>query len=101
MIGNMTVRAQLHVDVCKTSHGCEGDEQRRVILCYDGDVLDWGGGDWIHPSIRPGKGVFAHGGHSSFAPRACVSMVEFTTLRLWSCMYVLGDWGECQIVLIG
>ena len=42
MIGNMNVRARLHVDVCKTSRGCGGDEKRRVILCYNGDVLDWG-----------------------------------------------------------
>ena len=43
MIGNLTVGARLHVDVCKTNRGCDGDEKRRVILCYDGDVLDWGG----------------------------------------------------------
>ena len=38
----MTVGARLHVDVCKTSRGCDGDEKRRVVLCYDEDVLDWG-----------------------------------------------------------
>ena len=42
MIGNMTVGAQLHVDVCKTSCGCDGDEKRRIVLCYDEDILDWG-----------------------------------------------------------
>ena len=69
-------------------------------------MLQWrriglGGGDWICPGLRPGKEVFTCGGHSSFAPRACVSVFEFVTLRLWSCMCVLSDQGECQIILMG
>ena len=53
----------------------------------NGSILQWtriglGRGDLIHPGVRPGKGVFTHGGLSSFAPRACVSMFEFTMLSL-------------------
>ena len=44
--------------------------------------IELGGGDWIRPSVWPGKGVFAHGGLSSFAPWARVSVFEFMMLRL-------------------
>ena len=60
-----------------------------------------GGSDWICPGVQPGKGVFTRGRHSSFAPRAHVSVFEFATLRLWSRTCVLGDRGGCLIVLIG
>ena len=37
----MTVGARLDVDVCKASHGCEGDEKEgRMVLYCNEHVLD-------------------------------------------------------------
>ena len=38
--GNMTVGAQLDVDVCKVSRGCDGDEKGRTVLYCNEDILD-------------------------------------------------------------
>ena len=50
------------------SCGCDGDEKKKSCSMLRWRRIGLGGGDWTRPGVGPGKGVFAHGRHSSFAP---------------------------------
>ena len=60
----------------------EMKKEEKMVLYCGGYVLDWGAGDVARPGVWPGKGMFAHGGLSSFVPRAHVSMFGFAMVSL-------------------